>query len=260
MKKSLIWEFSTDEMPHTSTLYGTIHLGTLQCMAHWEKIEKKIEEYSHIFTESSLYPEDLRYLQPFMLLEEDVQLHQYISTRRWSKMRKTFLKYCGLDIDDYRMFKPLFIMAQIQSQLVGANGIEALDYKIWTKAVNEGRTTLGIESAQEQVRILQSLDITQQYQNLVQMSKRITKTRRNLQRLLNAYAEQDIMSLYQMSKASLGRDRPVLIRNRNHIMADRIINFHNLRPSFFSFGAGHLAGGQGVLRLLKKKGAIVRPI
>jgi hypothetical protein len=41
-------------------------------------------------------------------------------------------------------------------------------------------------------------------------------------------------------------------------MADRIAAYASEGPVFFGIGAGHLAGGKGVLRLLKKAGAVVK--
>jgi len=43
-------------------------------------------------------------------------------------------------------------------------------------------------------------------------------------------------------------------------MADRLMSMHAIEPSFFTFGAGHLSGGKGVLRLLKDKGAFICPL
>lgn len=257
---SLFWEFRTPDTPTPSILYGTIHLGTPGCMVHWEKAIAYIHQYNRIFTESSVNQEAALYIQPFSLLEPGVRIHDFISKRRWGKMRQVFLKYCSVDIDQLKMLKPLFILSQLQASLLEASNTLPLDYRIWQTAENLGKHMMGVETPQEQVDILLQLDIGQQYLQLVKMSKKISKTRSKLQDIIAAYGTQDIQKLYKMSKSSLGKDRGTLISNRNMVMADRLISFHNREPSFFSFGAGHLYGGMGVLRLLKQKGAVIKPI
>ena len=260
MINSLFWEFATEDNPEYSTIYGTVHLGTPECLKHWDRVARCIELYPVVFTESSLEMEDLKFLQPFTLLETGTSTTDYVTANRWRRMRRIFLKYCRVDIDLLKMFRPLFILTQIQSAMVQSDEQTALDFKIWQYALLMEKEVRGIETAQEQVSILLSLDTYQQYLNLIRISKNISATRKKLKKLLKAYEEEDIISLYRMSKSTLGKDRSSLIRNRNEVMAKRLINFHNDQASFFSFGAGHLTGGRGIIRLLKKHGAIVRPL
>lgn len=257
---SLFWSFSTAERPDPSFLCGTIHLGTEECVKHWPLIEQYIDRYDRIYTESSIGPDALSYLQSFTLLEPDCDMYDYVTPRRWAKMKSTFVKYCNVDIDKMKMFRPLFILAAVQSNLVDGTSKTPLDHMIWERAEELGKSTHGIESPQEQVEIMLQMDMRQQYLNLIRISKTITKTRSFIKKLLKTYEAQDINRLYQMSKASLGVDRSLLIQSRNDIMANRILNHHNDEPSFFSFGAGHLGGGSGVLRKLKQQGATIKSI
>jgi len=227
---------------------------------HWPTIKSQIELYKRIYTESSIGQQDITYLQPFTLLDDDCDIYDYVSPSRWDKMRSTFVKYCNIDIDKMKMFRPLFILAAIQSALVDGGGQTPLDHMIWQYAEEHDKSTYGIESPQEQVAIMLQMDLNQQYLNLIRISKTITKTRSYINKLLKVYEAQDIHRLYKMSKDSLGMDRNLLINQRNDIMADRILDYHNYEPSFFSFGAGHLGGGNGVLRKLKQQGAYLTPL
>ena len=257
---SLFWSFATAERPEPSFLCGTIHLGTPECVRHWPLIQKYIDQYERIYTESSIGPEAVSFLQSFTLLDTDFDIRDYVTPRRWTKMRSTFVKYCDIDIDKMKMYRPLFLLAAIQSKLVDGSSATPLDHMIWQHADEQGKSTHGVESPQEQVEIMLQMDMRQQYLNLIRISKTITKTRSFIKKLLKTYEAQDIDRLYQMSKASLGVDRGLLIQSRNDVMANRIMNHHNDEPSFFSFGAGHLGGGSGVLRKLKQNGATIKPI
>lgn len=259
-QNSLFWTCSTEEGQKPSTIYGTIHLGTPECLRYIDEVKASINAYDRVYTESPLSIEDMQYAQAFAMLPEDVAISDYISARRWSKMRATFLKYTKVDIDKMRMFRPLFILAAIQSSLVNGAAEKPIDHQIWEYAQGQGKGVYGLESSQEQVDIMLKLDIAQQYLQLVQISKKISKTRAHISRLLQVYVDQDIIKMYKMSKSSLGIDRKALVQDRNHILANRVLSHHREQPSFFSFGAGHLAGGLGVLKLLKSKGAKISPV
>ena len=100
IENSLFWQFSTSENPIPSSIYGTIHLGTDQCFAHWQRVSDEIDKYDVIFTESSLDTNDVQSIRQHTLLNEDQSYSDFIKERRWQKMREVFLKYCDIDIEE----------------------------------------------------------------------------------------------------------------------------------------------------------------
>ena len=259
-KKSLFWSFYTEQNRHPSIIFGTIHLSMPETDVHWDRVKRFIDQYPKTFTESSLSPDAAKLVQPFSLLPDGIHHLQYVSQRRWDKMREVFKKYCDLDLEELKIFRPLFILTQIQLKLLGATHGFPLDQKIWSYAKAEGKQTYGIESPEEQVKILQSLTIEGHYRQLVRMSKSISRTRVKLKKLISAYKEEDIQQMYRQSKYSLGKDRSLLLIQRNEIIAQRVFSQHQRESSFFTFGAGHLYGGKGVLKMLKHYGANVSPL
>jgi len=237
-----------------------MHLGVQACHKYWDLIATYIDQYHYIFTESSLDAEAGLYVQPFTILKDEDQYTQYISERRWEKMRSTFIKFTKVDIDTMRAIHPLFIMTAIQVGLLDDHQGAALDHRIWNHASTLGKEVKGIESPQEQVAILQSLDLKYMYLQLVRISKRMSSTRSSLYKMIKLYENQEIKKLQRLSFKSLGPDKEKLIHKRNPVMAKRLMDQHQKEPSFFSFGAGHLSGASGVLRSLKHAGAKIRPV
>jgi len=259
-KLSLHWEVRTEDQQEPSVIVGTVHLGDESCLLYWPLIEDRIKRYDRIYTESSLSAEASRTIQPWTLLPSEVRVEDYISPRRWAKMKVAIERFTKVDIDMMKRVHPLFILTAIQVGLTGQSQAPSLDQKIWDLAISLGKLTDGIESPLEQVEVLRSLDISFLYLHLVRVSKKMSTTRRQLKKLIEVYRSQDINKLYKMSKSSLGPDRRMLIDSRNIIIGQRILDKHANEPSFFSFGAGHLGGSTGVIRFLKQSGAQVQPI
>ncbi len=248
---------SPEERP--SVVLGTIHLATEEAYFHWGRIEKLIDTYDNVFTESSLEYTSQQEINKYVFFEEPDTFLQYLTLNRWERMRKTFIRYFNVDIERMRDMRPLFILSALYQSIEPSSG-RSLDHRIWQYAEENGKCVDGIETIEEQIQIMLGLSIGMQYRHLSRMSRRISGLKAKYKSILRAYQEEDILKLLNLSKSSLGLDRATLLQNRNEIMVDRMIIYHKEKPSFFCFGAGHLAGSDGVITLLKKSGALVRAL
>ncbi len=80
--------------------------------------------------------------------------------------------------------------------------------------------------------------------------------------MFQLYKEKDIEALYKQteSEEDFSEYEGVLINNRNTDWVSTIISEAYQKPTFFAFGAAHLAGENGVINLLRKKGYTVKPV
>jgi len=259
LKKSLFWEFrlSPDERP--SVIFGTIHLASAEAFEHWDRIKGLLDTYDHVFTESSLEYSAQQRINKYVFFEERDMFLKYLTLNRWRRMRDTFLKYFKVDIERMRDMRPLFILSALYQSIEPSIGT-SLDHKIWQYAEENGKQVGGIESIDEQIQIMLGLSNKTQYRQLARMSRRVSGLKSKFKDVVRAYQEEDIVKLLKLSKNSLGLDKATLLQNRNEVMVDRIINSHKDVASFFCFGAGHLAGSNGVISLLKAKGALVKAL
>ncbi|MFT4565125.1 MAG: hypothetical protein ACI9FN_000073 [Saprospiraceae bacterium] len=242
-----------------SVVLGTIHLATEDAFFHWDRIAKLIDTYDNVFTESSLEYSSQQVINKYVFFNEPDIFLQYVTNNRWQRMRKTFIKYFNVDIERMRDMRPLFILSSLYQSIEPSHG-SSLDHRIWSYAEEKGKSVDGIETVEEQIQIMLGLSIRMQYRQLVRMSLRISGLKAKYRSILEAYQEEDVLKLLNLSKSSLGLDRSTLLQNRNEIMVDRMMGNHNKQPSFFCFGAGHIAGSDGVIALLKKNGALVRAL
>lgn len=218
-----------------------------------------MDQYELAFTESSLSTRDQSYVNEYVFFQEPNVYLKYMTQNRWEKMKSTFLKYFDLDIEGMKNMRPTFILSMLYQKMMVGKGA-SLDQRIWDYASSNGMKVAGLESVHEQIQILQKLSLRHQYQQLIKISKKISGIQAGFHKILKAYQEEDLSTLFQLSKKTLGPDKQLLLENRNVIMVDRMINQHQLQPAFFSFGAGHLVGTHGVLAMLKRKGFRIKPI
>jgi uncharacterized protein YbaP (TraB family) len=113
---------------------------------------------------------------------------------------------------------------------------------------------------EEQFQVLEKIPLEEQLKMLLSIGKNIKRYRRHILHSAELYQKSDLRRLSKSVAKNTGKLRKELIYKRNEVMAERIAALASETSIFAAIGAGHLGGGKGVLRLLKKKGLKVKPV
>lgn len=198
--------------------------------------------------------------RPFEPGADFYNAHKAWSEKIFRKIRKQFLKSFKFDISNYGHLHPLMIMSVMANSVLESEHHISLDEHLWEYAKQNGKETLGLESFEEQYRILHSIDPMPLYRQILKISKRPASIRKNTAKGLNLYMEGNIHELYILSKSSMKDLRKKIIYKRNEKMASVIIGLNPEVKYFITVGAGHLSGKTGILSALKKEGWKVKPV
>lgn len=253
IKNSLFWRFNTQENTDYSVIVGTIHL-TIDNSEIKQKCFSEIDKYDRIYTETSLDNTNAELLFPHFLMGKGESWLQYMNRRQYHRAIDVFKRAYRVDLENYAHMRPLIVMSMIQASYLGLGSGVRMDQMIWDYGLENSKACLGIESIHEQMAILKKIPLKYDFYQFKRWSRHIGKMNKSLSKLIDLYTSQDISRLYQYTKGSLGNIRGLLLNERNDLMAERILESHNDHASFYSFGAGHLAGLNGVLNKLKQSG------
>jgi uncharacterized protein YbaP (TraB family) len=259
-KKSLLWSVEFSEQPTHSYLFGTMHVQDQTAFSFVEQAYDKLKVCNKLALEFNLDDAPTSFDPNIISLPDGLSLDQLISGKKFNKARDFLMKTCQIDLWQLRFFTPFFIVNTITSQLLSKDMPVALDEHLWQYAKKNGIPGIGIETYQEQLTIISQIPLEQQLKDLLSICRNLTAYRRKVIKLSTVYASGDIFRIYKAAKKSASGVREELIYRRNAIMAERIAVYARQESVFFAIGAGHLAGGKGVLRYLKKRGAKIRPI
>lgn len=258
--KTLLWQISRPDQSQLSYVFGTMHVRDNAAFQHLDFIETTIQNCDAFATEYNLDEGQTHIPQDMVYLPDGKTLTDFIPKKKYAKLRKSILKSFKIDLDYFKRLQPLFINNLIGEQLLSKDQDEALDSHLWNFAKGENKILLGIETWQEQLKTLENLSLDYQIKGLIDIGKNTKKYRRAMQKSVRDYVAGDFQKLFQGAKKGAGDKRKILLYSRNEIMANRIAEFAEQHTIFAAIGAGHLGGGKGVLRLLKKKGFILKPI
>lgn len=227
----LLWQISGKGLKKSSYLFGTFHSNDNRVFQFSDSTYIALLKSDAIVLEADIYS---------MFDEYDARLENYNMSFDPSGRSYTTNKKASITKYGNEDGRPQFLDAYLQ-QL----------------AYNSGKKFFALETVQEQLVAYESITYSAEkeynFGNLT-FGKDYS---------IDIYSKGDIEGIRLMLKTQLsisGNAYNLLITNRNVIMAngiDTLIRKHN---SFIGIGAGHLAGEEGVIQLLRNKGYTLRPV
>jgi len=199
-------------------------------------------------------------LKPASIQTQAYNIHQYLDRKHYEKLKAQLLKSFGIDIDFFATLHPLMILSVISTSVLEAEHQISLDEHLWQYAKENHKPTSGLESYEEQLNILQSIDAGSIYKQLQEIGRKPWTMRKNADKGLDLYIQQNIHQLYRLSKSSMQNLRKKVIYDRNFRMVSVIDHLDYSMKYFITVGAGHLSGKFGLISLLRKSGWTVRSV
>lgn len=260
-KKSLIWEIIKDNSIK-GYLFGTMHVSGKVAFSNFELIQGLIDSCDCLATEVPLDQETQKEMGRHMSFPKYTSLSEILSEKRYNKYNNQLIKHFDLELDIFNKIMPLFLINVItQKSLTKDLSLlhMSMDAECWNYASEKGLHLTSVESLEDHINTLYSIPLEYQLNALKAAMSNLPNFKKKAKEMLEVYVTQDIHSLYKSSKKSLKEIKDILLYSRNVKMADNISEILKEYKGFFAFGAGHLSGEMGVIRLLKQKGYKVKP-
>lgn len=258
IKKTPFWKITRTDSK-VVYIIGTMHVKDDRAFTYRGLVEQKILECDAFAAEYAL-DESQNLNNEHLLFKNGESIYDHLSSKKSEKFRKKVAKYYQMDLDSIQHFKPLVISNILSESIFHSNNIQSLDYYFWSFAQENGKFMTGVEQFESQMVVMEKIPLNYQLKSLSDMLNSSKKYKKYLQKIMKQYQDGEIQKIYKSSKKSLGKIKKLLLYNRNVVMADSIEKLSTEQSIVCAIGVGHLAGKQGVLKLLKDKGFALEPI
>ena len=257
--KSLFWEISGNGLAKSSYLYGTMHVNDKVSFHLSDSFFKNLLGSDIVANESN--PETWTDLNNLMKNDNNYNLYTKFYTEFYLfPTTKENIKTI-FNNDSARFFKSM--LSGVEGEQADFQENTVLDMFIFQTGKKYKKRIVGLENAKESIlSILQIADedAKPKDENKAALMK-ILKNRNPTEALKEYYREKDIVmldSIYKLMFSKKAHD--ALIVNRNKIMTNSIDSIAKTGSLFSAVGAAHLAGNEGMIELLRRKGYTVKPI
>ncbi|MBC7778049.1 MAG: TraB/GumN family protein [Phycisphaerae bacterium] len=257
---SLLWKINPKGGGQASYLFGTMHVRDLRAFGWLDLAMQYVAECEVFATEFDFSETDSEALSVALELPEGKDLQEWLSPQAWRNLDRYARKKFGSDAETFRHQHPMTVSTALSMAFLLEESAHSLDETLWQHARSLGKSTTGVETFADQLETLRQIPFEMHLKSLTWLLKNYGRHKTRLHKMMQRYADGEIQALYQSAKKDAKGMRKILLYHRNELMARRFAEIAVGQPLFCAVGAGHLAGGKGMLRLLKKAGFTIKPI
>ena len=197
------------------------------------------------------------------MLPEGAALEKMLSPQAWTRLQ-AYAQRRGVPLQQYARFEPWLVSLVISLNEMGQIGFDpqlGLDRKLMARAGQAGKTTLGLESVDEQVAALDSMTAVEQQQMLEDALDEIDKLGEEIDALHRMWRSGDDVALTRKTVDEFRQKYPQLYqridvaRNRAWLpKLQALLDKEHSDDTLVVVGSMHLLGEDGLIALLKAKG------
>lgn len=263
LEKSLLWKISGNGSKKPSYLFGTIHL---TCDSSLDaNTLNALEATEQLYLELDIDDKSIQMqMMKLMMMKDGAKLSTLLSPEDFKILDEFMKKNLNMSAKMFDSFKPFMISSMLFPKMLDckSQSVESELMKI-TKEQNE--EIFGLEKAEDQMKVFDEISYQDQADELLKTVKdNLEKDKKEFQEMITIYQNKDIEGMLKMMSDSdnkiTSENQDILLNDRNKNWIPIMIKTMKDKPTFFGVGAGHLAGEEGVIKLLRKKGYKVEAV
>lgn len=242
-------------------LLGTIHSDRPEVIDLPTPIERAFEgadRYAFEIDQRNIDPQELLRIMHY---PDGVSLAQRLPSDLWERARRAASRR-GLPGNAITSMEP-WALAMVLS-LPPADPRNILDMMLQRRALDSGQPVFGLETVAEQLSIFDRLDESHQIEMLTIAVETIESGKADelFEQMVRAWRERDLRRIVELADdypaiadpATNDRLMRELLEKRNQRMVVRMKPALEAGGAFIAVGAMHLAGDEGLVRLLERRG------
>lgn len=275
---ALLWKISGNGITTPSYIFGTHHLTEVSFLDEVQGLNEALKSSNVVIGEIDLNnkTELVSLMQQAAFLPQDENPYtQYLEPEDYKKLSKVLESYIGTPLDGLTVLKPISISVTLMTQIYSKYNPKqddtnqtSMDEFIQQKASSLQKEIKGLETPEDQIKILFDEPINEQLEGLMCMINELELTIETVQKLTKLYKERDLNGLYklsqdtdQLSACPMERTKKhELLDNRNNKWMKQLPQLLEENSNFIAVGALHLAGEEGLLLQLEKAGYTVEAV
>ncbi|MFC2188450.1 TraB/GumN family protein [Fulvivirgaceae bacterium LMO-SS25] len=261
IENSLLWKIEGPRLTEPSYLFGTIHAICPDDFKVGADLNSIIESVEQLALEIKMDdPSLMGKMQAGMLFPEEGTIRDFVDAANYQIIERFLQDSIGININLVSRIQPIYLNSLILPKMLGCTPA-SVEGKLMEVAAKNELGIIGLESVEDQLAILNSIDMETQTSFLIESVKEFDEGRKEIRNMIDLYMREQVNELYDLISASefqVYENAILTTRNQNWI--PRIVEEASAKPTLFAFGSGHLGGPEGIVTLLRKAGYTLTPM
>ncbi|HLA55730.1 MAG TPA: TraB/GumN family protein [Flavobacterium sp.] len=262
-EKSLLWKVSGNGLKQPSYLYGTIHA---TCDATLDKVTlTALDNTKQLYLEMDMDDPTLQSnMMAGMMMKDGKTMQSMVSAADFKTLDDYVKEKLGFSAVMLNTIKPFLVSAMFLPSLMDCP-MQSVEEELMAVSHTQKEEVYGLETAADQLAVFDAIPYQAQMDELMEgVKNKFADDKSEMAKMNEIYKSKDINAMLDLTKESendiTSKYQDDLLNNRNKNWIPKIEAAAKEKPTFFGFGAGHLAGENGVIALLRKKGYDVEAV
>ncbi len=262
LQNSLLWEISGNGLEEPSYLFGTIHITCDATLKN--KVKNALDQTSLLVLEIDLDDLDVNAFIEGLHMTNNTTLADLTTDDEYETL-KTFAKnHIRKPLEEMETYKPYHIYSAVYPTMLDCP-MESFEVELMKIAQQQNKEILGLETVEEQMKVFEDISYETQLKFLLNAANDDLKEEKEIfQQMLDVYDAEEINKLIDLiaysSEKVTDNYLDVILNDRNKKWIPKIKSYSMEQPIFYGVGAGHLAGKEGVINLLRQEGFTVKAV
>jgi uncharacterized protein YbaP (TraB family) len=262
----MLWRISGKELKTASYIFGTVHLYCNDSNIYKPEIVSAMDSSQVVAMELNL--NDFSTIVALMksgMKSSGKSLKNLLTASQYRVVDNACRSLIGDSLENHDNKSPMSLLSAfiVSGGLAGCMRPLPVDFVIAGMAKESGKISYGLETFDFQDSLLNSIPDSTQVRWLVEFCSDTQKAKAELSALLEAYDLHQSSRVYDLmfkTSPEMQYFNDLLLVKRNIKWVDFLQANMKEKPYFMAVGAGHLAGNDGLVSLLRKAGYNVTPI
>ncbi|MCA0152802.1 TraB/GumN family protein [Winogradskyella vincentii] len=263
LENSTLWKIEGNGLNKASYLFGTIHI---TCDATLENdVVKALDETKQIVLEIDMDDPDMQVkMMKGMYMKDGKTLKSMVNDEDYQAIDSLFINNMGMSVKMLENVKPFFLTSMLYPKFIDCP-MESFEAELMKVAKEQNEEIFGLESIEDQINVFEVIPYEDQVKDLIRTAKdNMAYDKANFAKLLSIYKDENITAMLDIlnddNYSSVAEYQDELLDNRNINWIPKIKEHAEKQATFFGVGAGHLAGENGVINLLRQAGYTVTAV
>jgi uncharacterized protein YbaP (TraB family) len=263
LDNALLWKISGNGLNKPSYLFGTIHI---TCDATLDKsVLEALDATSQLYLEIDMDDPALQVsMMSGMMMKGDTKMGALASEADFKLVNDFLTKNIGISANMIDVFKPALVSTLLIPNMLDCP-MQSFEGELMKVSKAQKEEVYGLETVDEQMAVFDTIPYKEQMDALVKTAKNnMSDDKAELREMMAVYKTKNITEMLAFMDKSdnkmYSKFNDVLLTNRNKNWIPKIEATAKKNPTFFGVGAAHLAGENGVIMLLRKKGYKVEAV
>ncbi len=262
--KTLLYRVSGNGLKSPSYLYGTIHAICQDELQLHDSLYALLPQCQSLVLETNMEGLDPSEMLRLSNMKGDSSLNMLLKEAELKTIEQFFLEKLSMPINGELRLKPILIGTMAITTLLNCSmmQIASVENVLLIEAQKYQLKSQFLESPEFQLRVLDSIPYAEQAKQLYHLVNNFDESKRDFTKLIQAYQNMDLKALDSLMKNDIQglAKEPSILLNRNYAWIAKMKGMMTQQACFFAVGAGHLAGEESIIKLLRKEGYKVEPV